>query len=345
MKKLVAVLLAGLMVLSLAACGGGDSKETEAKKETAAKTEAPADAAETKAEGTAAAPEKKDSYSVGITIQDLSNATWATQVNTITEKCEELGWTVTAVQHDNDAQKCITQIENFTNSGCDFIFIQSSAAEAIEDAVKAAQDKGICVIGTGVALDFADMNYTNDNYDAGYRCGQAIGNWANETFGEDHKLMVAQFLYDEIAEVTQRTDGQLDGLKETHPNFEVVANAHPTDSATAMTETENVLTAHPEIEVIFNWGDSMALGSLEAVRSMKREDENMAIVSVDGTDEAVTEIAAGSSLIMSCSLGGPEEQGIQQFDMLQAYIAGTNEDHYYSPNITIDRSNAKDYVK
>ena len=291
---------------------------------------------------TAAAEDKP--ISIGITIQDLSNATWAAQVNKMTELANEKGWTVTAVQHDNDAAKCITQIENFTNAGCDFIFVQSSAGKAIESSLQAAQEKGICVVGTGVALDCADMNYTNDNYDAGYRDGLAIGNWANEVFGEDHKLIVAQFQYDEIHEVTERTDGQRDGLTETHPNFEVVAIAHPTDSTTAMNETENVLTAHPDIEVIFNWGDSMALGSLEAARAMGYEGEKFAIVSVDGTDEAVAEIAAGSSLIMSCSLGGPEEQGIQQFEMILAYLEGTNEAHYYSPNITIDRTNAAEFL-
>ena len=60
-----------------------------------------------------------------------------------------------------------------------------------------------------------------------------------------------------------RTDGQIDGLKETHPNFEIVATGNPKDNSTAMDETENILTAHPETEAIFNWGDSMALGTLE----------------------------------------------------------------------------------
>lgn len=292
---------------------------------------------------TASADDK--TYSVGISVQDLSNATWATQINTITEKCEEMGWTVTAVQHNNDAAKTITQIENFVSSGCNFIMIQSSAADAIKDAALAAQEQGVCIIGTGTGLDFADMNYTNDNYDAGYLDGKAMGEWINETFGEDYEIQIAQMLYDQIPEVTERTDGQIAGLTEVHPKFEVVANGHPTDAATAMSETENILTAHPDIQAIFNWGDSMAMGSLEAVRAMGYDESKFCIVSVDGTQEALEEIKAGSALKMSCSLGGPVEQGIQQVEMLKAYVEGTNEDHYYSPNIPIDASNVDEYLE
>lgn len=287
---------------------------------------------------------QKDTYNVGITIQDLSNATWAAQVNEITKRAEEEGWAVTAVQHTNDPQKCVTQIENFTSNECDFIFIQSSAADAIKDTCKAAQEKGICIVGTGTGFDFADMNYTNDNYDAGVRCGRALGEWINETFGEDYNIKIGQSTYDQIPEVTQRTDGQIDGLTEVHPNFELVATDHPTDSSTAMSETENMLTANPDIEALFCWGDSMALGTLEAVRSMGYDESKFGIVSVDGTDEAVAEIAAGSALKMSCSLGGPIVQGDQQFDMMKEWIAGTNEDHYYSPNITITYKNVEEYL-
>ena len=181
--------------------------------------------------------EAADTYKVGMTVQDLSNATWAAQINEITEQCEEMGWTVTATQNDNDAAKTVTQIENFVSSGCDFIIIQSSQYEAIKDTIANAQEQGICVIGDGVALENADMNYTNDNYAAGVLCGEAMGNWINETFGEDYEIKLGQFLYDDMYEVTQRTDGQIEGLTNTHPNFEIVATANPNDSTTAMNET------------------------------------------------------------------------------------------------------------
>ena len=178
-----------------------------------------------------------------------------------------MGWSVTATQNNSDAAKTITQIENFITSGRDFIIIQSGEGEAIADVIKTAQSKGICVIGDGTAIKGADMNYTNDNREAGRLCGVAMGNWINETFGKDYNIKIAQFQYSEIPEVQDRTDGQIDGLKETHPNFEIAATGNPKDNSTAMDETENILTAHPETEAIFNWGDSMALGTLEVVRS------------------------------------------------------------------------------
>lgn len=340
MKKYVAMLLALVVVVSCIGCGGGKNETTKSAETT--KGEAGAENGETKATGSGM--EEKDSYSVGICIQDLSNATWATQVNTIQEKCNEMGWSVTAVQHSNDAAKALTQVENFVESGCDFIILQTYEEDALKDTLLAAQKKGICIIGDGTELKCANMNYLNSNYDAGYYGGKALGNWANETFGEDHVLKIAQFQKNESVAVSQRTAGQIDGLKETHPNFELVAEGHPSDSTTAMNETESILTANPDIEAIFNWGDSMALGTLEAVRAMGYDEDKFMIVSVDGTQEALAEIKAGSALKMSCSLGGPVQQAETMVEMLLAYIDGTNEDTYYSPNVPIDISNVDEYL-
>ena len=89
----------------------------------------------------------------------------------------------------------------------------------------------------------------------------------------------------------------------------------------------------------------MALGTLEAVRAMGIDESEFCIVSVDGTEEACNEIMEGSALKMTCSLGGPKEQGAQMVEMLKAYVEGTNEDHYYSPNIAVDATNAKEYLE
>ncbi len=337
MKKFLACLLALTLIFALCACAGQTQNDSQNQT-----NEDPSDATDSNVSNS---PDGK-AHAVGITVQDLANVTWAQQIEAMTDECATMGWTVTAVQNDGDAAKTITQIENFVNAGCDFIFIQSFTGQAIADAIEAAQAAGVCVIGTGTTLEQADINYVNDNYEAGYLGGVALGEWVNETFGEDHNIAIGQFWLDlDMPGATDRSDGQIDGLTETHPNFELVAmDSTPADASTAMTATENMMAAHPEIQAICNWGDSMALGTLEVIRSKGIDESQFAIISVDGTKEACEEIAAGSALIMSCSLGGPVEQGLAQVDIMRAYLEGTNEDLYYSPNEAVTKANVEEYM-
>lgn len=344
MKKIIALGLAVCMVIGVTACAAAPApaapapaEQPAATAEAAAPEEAKAGTEETDGTGT---------HSIGMCIQDLSNATWAAQTDEIQRQCDEEGWTFSCVQHSLDPAKAITQIENFINSNCDFIVIQCTFADALEEVIKTAHDKGITVIGDGGDLrPYCDVQYINDNYAAGLLCGEVLGNWINEAYGEDTEVEIATMVKESSVNVTNRVLGQLDGISSVHPSYKVVAEGHATDAASAMTETENILTANPNCAAITNWGDSMALGTLETARAMGYTPDKFAIIGIDGTQEAIAEILAGSSLIASTSLGGPVEQGADMMNIIRAIIDGTNEDLYTSPNFLIDRTNAAEYYE
>ena len=333
MKKLLIGILVLVMLFSVAACGNS-AVTTE---------QAPVQQGEVSPE-TAVAPEENTTHAVGFTISDLSNPTWAAMTDVIESECEARGWTFTAIQHDGDGAKIIQTVENFISTGCDFIVLETGMEEAVADVLQQAKDAGCCIVAAGTPLQIADINLLNDNYDAGYLSGVALGKWFNEVYGEDHEALIAQMVFDYDI-ITDRTNGQLDGLASVHPNYRVVATGYPEDAATAMTETENILTAHPEIEAITHWGDSMALGSLETARAMGYTADNFALVSIDGTKEACAEIKAGSSLIASTSMGTPEGQGQFIFDVLLNYTNGIFEETSLLPNTLVDASNVDEYLK
>ena len=147
-KKLLALALAGMMVLSLAACGG--AKETPAPAETPAKTEEPAaPAAET--------------YKVGICQLAPHPALDAATQGFIDALNEALPG---QVEFDNqnaagESATCATIVNGFVSAGVDLIM--ANATPALQAAVAATSD--IPVLGTsvteyGVALGIKDFNGT-----------------------------------------------------------------------------------------------------------------------------------------------------------------------------------------
>lgn len=340
MKKTLAIILAMVMVIGLAACSGtGSTAPTENTKAPAAAAAAPA--ADEPATAT---------HNVGMTISSLSNVTWAAQVAEIEAQLSAMGWGFTCVVHDEDPVKATTQIENFVNSNCDIIIINGCTTGGVEDAVAAAQAAGVKIVLDASPIEGVteDVLYVNDNYGAGFLGGVALGEWFNEVYGEDHKAIIGAMTFGTEDSLIRggRTKGQIEGLESVHPNYEVVAWADVFTAAETMTETENMLSAHPDIEAILNWGDSMALGCLEAAKGMGIDESKFAIISIDGTEELCESIASGSAIIQSTSLGGPTEQGA---DMVKILLDLVNDNlpadkTYYSPNLSVTRANVDEFL-
>ena len=70
-----------------------------------------------------------------------------------------------------------------------------------------------------------------------------------------------------FAVVAQRTQGFEDALKKAGVKYEIVAS-QPTDWTPEKGEAvcQNVLTAHPDVDLIFSHADDMALGCARAIR-------------------------------------------------------------------------------
>ena len=159
MKKILAMLLALVMILSLAACASTPAADTPA--ESTSTTETPVTETPASAEETPAAEGK--TYTVGVCQLVQHEALDAATQGFVDALTEELGDTVTIdVQNaSGDSVNCGTIINGFVSRGVDLIM--ANATPALTAAVSATAD--IPILGTsitayGVALDLDDFNGT-----------------------------------------------------------------------------------------------------------------------------------------------------------------------------------------
>ena len=151
-KKLLSVVLAGAMTVSLAGCGGG-STPTTAAPTTAAETKA--EAAETKAE------EKKEEAATeapaagadvsGLTVAFIpkltGNAFFESANNGAQEYSKEWGFTVDYQGSANAAvADQVNVINNAVASGVDAICVSSVDATGLDSALTEAKDAGVTVV-------------------------------------------------------------------------------------------------------------------------------------------------------------------------------------------------------
>ena len=159
MKKILAMLLALVIILSLAACASTPAADTPA--ESTSTTETPVTETPASAEETPAADGK--TYTVGVCQLVQHEALDAATQGFVDALTEELGDAVTIdVQNaSGDSVNCGTIVNGFVSRGVDLIM--ANATPALTAAVSATAD--IPILGTsitayGVALDLDDFNGT-----------------------------------------------------------------------------------------------------------------------------------------------------------------------------------------
>ena len=176
MKKILAMILAGAMMLSMGAC----SNEAPAEKpaETPAAPSAPAETPAAPAE-TPAAP-SAEGKTVGVAMPTQSSERWINDGANMKAQLEALGYEVELQYAEDDVQMQVSQIENMIASGVDCLVIASIDSVALTGVEAQAKEAGIPII----AYDRLLMETDAVSYYASFDnegVGRAIGEYIETT--------------------------------------------------------------------------------------------------------------------------------------------------------------------
>ena len=209
MKKVLALLLALVMVLALVACASKPANDTPAEtpaENTPAETPAEDTPAETPAENT----EVPEGFKVGfITLHDENSTYDLNFINAAKEACETLGVEYTLITNVPEGQECYDKAAELADAGCNIIFADSFGHEDyMIQAAKEFPDVQFCH-STGTKAHTEGLsNYHNafaSIYEGRYLAGVAAGMKLNEMiengeFTADEAKMgyVGAFTYAEV---------------------------------------------------------------------------------------------------------------------------------------------------
>ena len=209
MKKVLALLLALVMVLALVACASKPANDTPAEtpaENTPAETPAENTPAETPAENT----EVPEGFKVGfITLHDENSTYDLNFINAAKEACETLGVEYTLITNVPEGQECYDKAAELADAGCNIIFADSFGHEDyMIQAAKEFPDVQFCH-STGTKAHTEGLsNYHNafaSIYEGRYLAGIAAGMKLNEMiengeFTADEAKMgyVGAFTYAEV---------------------------------------------------------------------------------------------------------------------------------------------------
>ena len=159
-QKFLAILLAALLVLSLAGCTTASSGSQSSD----SGSSAPADSGSS----SGGAKDIKDIV-VGVSIGTTTEERWNREIEMFRAYADAQGFELLVQDAGNDTTKQISQCENLINQGIDVLICQPLDGEAAAPVVSAAHDAGIKVISYDRFIMNSDLDYyvTFDTYTVG----------------------------------------------------------------------------------------------------------------------------------------------------------------------------------
>lgn len=258
-------------------------------------------------------PEKSDSsgIKIGFIPMNLNNEFYVYMQNGAQEKADELGvkLVVQGSLSGTDMESQLEFIENMIASGVDAIVISPAGSDGLTSGLKKCEDAGIPVINVDSGFDKDIIKAAglkpipfigSDDY-AGTKLA---GEYVAENFPGSKVAIITGATGIPIA--IDREKGFTEGLNETCDIVAVQAGDWNLDIA--YTATQNIITANPDLDIIFCSSDQMAVGAIQAINAAGKAGD-IKVLSYDGVSAGLSNVKSGAELLTVAQF--PVEMGIQ----------------------------------
>lgn len=298
--------------------------------------------------------EPTESYTIAFSLTTETTGYYKTLADAARAEVEARGGKVIMVSCEDDAATQIDQMESFIVQEADaIIVIPSYPFEAFSTILNKCQDAGIPVIAFDRSYDDEYphlVSYKTDSYTSGFMLGEYLGKMVLEQKGSFEGVEYAIIGGSEGDEnAVMRNNGERDGFLsvDTQKQSKEVAYLFSGgySAEDGMQTAENILTAHPNVSVIFGTCDAHCVGAYSAAQRMGMADQ-VIMAGVDGSKDAETIIQNGGS-IKAVALNDPTMLAQAAVRATYAYLVdGTvpeTSNYYMTPTI-VTADNVDDYI-
>lgn len=229
---------------------------------------------------------------IGFLPPAMTSPFYASCIEGATPVAEAFGYEllIMAPPSEDDYATQMSMMEDMITRGVKGIAVCGINLDALIPGIKKANEAGIPVVMFNTITELSGVEvYAYSGYNQ-YNGGAKIADWVNEKTGGKAVVAIIEGLPSDYT--TQRMGGFIDRCKEAYPGIEVVAT-QPGDwvREKGMNAAMDMLQAHPDISVIYGLSDEMALGAVQAVKQLGRED--IICVGLDGNPNAFESVKAG----------------------------------------------------
>lgn len=244
--------------------------------------------------GPAEAVKQKEDIKITAIMPSSDSEVTTGQVNAMQAYAEAQGVQFTSAYYNLNVATQAGMIENAVTSGTDVIIMFSNSEHDCINEITMATEAGVTVILYMEDVPKSKYTYlfTEDGYSIGFQMGTMAANWANENLvanGDPVNAVVGNASVSVIGR--QRNQGIIDALKEICPQVNVQAVYDMAYKSEGLETGEAILSAYPDTNLVVGVNDQSANGVYDTFVSAGKQDSNIGIFGIDGTDEALYNIS------------------------------------------------------
>ena len=222
----------------------------------------------------------------------------------------------------NKPDKEIQLVNTYIARRVDAIVISPLSAKASAMALKKARDKGIEVItyNTTVESDIATAYIQSDQIDLGAQTGRAARQYIEERLGGQAKIATLAFKTQLPEQSNQRSSGFIDQVKQL-PGVEIVAEQDAWLAEMAIKKAGDILTAHPDINIIWAANEGGTTGAVLAVKNAGLEGQ-VAVFGTDANEQLIGFLLSEDNILQAISTQMPFDIGSRALDLAVRALGG-----------------------
>lgn len=287
-KRAIGLLAAAM--LTVAACSGSAA--------TPAPSTAPASQGTS---GTACTPVTGTNLPIGFAEVTLQSPFYVELVNAAKEEAKALGYDMTMLDANGDVAKQNKDIQDLITKGIKVLILNPANPEAVQPSIEAAQAAGIKVVTVDRPVaSGANVHVGRDNV----AMGKVVGEEAVRLLKDGGKVIEIQGDAGGIV-MQNRRDG-FEGAIKANPKITLVPGPYAEYiRANAVKAMQDLLTANPDVKLVYSHNDDMSLGASQVLESAGVS--GVYITGVDGLMESLKMMGEGK--YNATSLNDPQYLG------------------------------------
>jgi len=226
----------------------------------------------------------------------------------------EIEWNAPTLEVDSSRQ--IEIVESMINRRLAGIVLAPVDRRALVAVVERAAREGIpvSIFDSAIDTDRIVSYVATDNTEGGRMAARRLG----EVIGGKGKVGIIGFMPGS-ASTMEREDGFQEEIRKRFPQIEIAGMQFGmADRAKAMAETENILTAHPDLAGLFADNESSSSGAVQALKS--RGAKTCPLVAFDASDQLIANLRSGA--IDSLVVQNPFRMGYESTRAIGLKLAG-----------------------
>ena len=241
-----------------------------------------------------------------------------------TDAAAKYGVKILTANTNNDQAKEAELIQTYMSQGVNGIAIAPLSKDASIANLKQAADKGIKVAITNMSItdsSFLVGGFTSDDATNAKIVGDNAAKFIQATFKGSVNVARIDF-DDQLPEQSKaRWDGFYAGLKAAGVTYTEVAHQSAHAQDTALAATTDMLTAHPEIQVIWACNEGGTIGAAQAVKQAGLAGK-VFVFGYDGSDQLTSMILSPDNILQGSVAQDPYNMGYKAVEALVNVLEG-----------------------